>query len=353
MFQSKHSLTRTELDKIQHYLLPIEAKLREEFGWDKRSIQVFVELLGNRLYGEISDQSLEKIGVILLEESQKVGSAIYLQMLSRYQGTAKVKLDLVLRHLGGTIDSFGMLQLKGPFELDTSLPPHSLFFKELSRLVQTAYLQKELTSKKIHQLRMYIDRQNLFYIKKNFKQLGMTDEQALALYVATPSKKGGLGKKKMLAERARLHNKFPRGEEQVSYFPNRKRLTPDFHSEFILDEQGNFVSQWNVLVETEEGNIISDPMYYYSIYQTKREVEWFEAQIMNGESFNYANKNNIVHRQLDSLPPRTLDYGLRQLIMKNWVSPDFLAYNWKTVDHSYASYAKKVRMIMLPWRRKS
>ena len=59
---------------------------------------------------------------------------------------------------------------------------------------------------------------------------------------------------------ARLHNKYPEG---ASYsLINKKRLTPNFHSEFILNEEGTFVTQWDVLVEDWRGRLISNPAYY-------------------------------------------------------------------------------------------
>lgn len=54
--------------------------------------------------------------------------------------------------------------------------------------------------KKIHQLRMYIDRQNIMYIRDFFKQEGDADEQALKRYVfaAKPQGMGGRKLKKAL-----------------------------------------------------------------------------------------------------------------------------------------------------------
>ena len=104
---------------------------------------------------------------------------------------------------------------------------------------------------------MYIDRQNITYIRF-FKQEGDTDEQALKRYVSSTKPQGMGGRK--LKSSARLHNKYPEG---ASYsLINKKRLTPNFHSEFILNEEGTFVTQWDVLVEDWRGRLISNPAYY-------------------------------------------------------------------------------------------
>ncbi|MGH2208194.1 DUF3114 domain-containing protein, partial [Enterococcus faecalis] len=67
--------------------------------------------------------------------------------------------------------------------------PHATIWHLLAKTVQKAYQLgllgsfKQEKAKKIHQLRMYIDHQNMTYIRDFYKQKGFTDEQTLKRYV--------------------------------------------------------------------------------------------------------------------------------------------------------------------------
>ncbi|MEN2262633.1 DUF3114 domain-containing protein, partial [Enterococcus faecalis] len=81
-------------------------------------------------------------------------------------------------------------------------------------------------AKKIHQLRMYFDGENITYMRDFFKHEGDSDEQALKRYVFA-AKPQGMGGRKLKKSSARLHNKYPEG---ASYsLINNKRVTPNFH----------------------------------------------------------------------------------------------------------------------------
>ena len=238
----------------------------------------------------------------------------------------------LIHKMGGYIDENGMLQLKKGFCVGENVPPHGKFFRNIALSVEKSYGETglgepgDLNGRMIHQFRMYIDRHNLVYVRKNFKKEGMTDEEALAVYVQTSREYGGLGGKKMLREPARFHNKYPAGSSYRKYqkgHENKKRLTPDFHAEFIIDRNGGFVSQWNVLEEDGYGKIISDPGYYREKYLKQGERAWEEAQrqIMDTESFNYASKNDRIHQRLDIQPPGVFDADLRRQIAEEWKSP--------------------------------
>lgn len=277
----------------------------------------------------------------LLNQSRLVGSKIYTKMFRASNQTAGEKVILLLEQLGAQMEE-GTLQLHGPYQIDPALAPHDDFLSLLAKTVQQAYHGEILTDARIHQLRMYLDRQNIQYIRKHFKQSGQTDEAALAAYVRGPKNAGGLGGKKLLAERARFHNKY-----QTHYSAgneNRKRLTPDFHSEFILDSKGDFVSQWNVLEMDAEGKVITDFFYYKKRFSTYSEWHYFQQQILNGESFNYADRNDDVHRRLDSLPPSRLDYPLRKKLAEEWNNPqNKLEYHWRKVDRKPGTYSQRGR----------
>lgn len=258
----------------------------------------------------------------------------------------------VIREMGGYIDSHGMLQLKKGFFVGEKVPPHSSLFQKWADMVVAEYGDTGLLTlpdeegRMVHQLRMYIDRHNITYIREHFKEKGMTDEEALKDYVFASNECGGLNGSKMLREPARFHNKYPSGSSYWQYQrgrENKKRLTPDFHSEFILDREGRFVSQWNVLEEDENGRIISSIDYYKKQYEVngKKKAEatigyygntesnkiytytWeeFQQQMTDTESFNYASSNDAIHKKLDIQPPGKLDPDIRRQIAKEWKSP--------------------------------
>lgn len=258
----------------------------------------------------------------------------------------------LIRKMGGFIDENGMLQLRNGFLIGERIPPHSRVFEGIAQSVEKAYGETglrgldEREGRMIHQFRMYIDRHNIAYIRRNFKRDKMTDEEALKAYVHASQKEGGTGGTKMLREPARFHNKYPAGSSYRSYqkgHENKKRLTADFHSEFIIDRNGNFVSQWNVLEEDEHGRIISDIEYYRDKYLRQGEDAWEEAQrqIMDTESFNYASKNDKVHQRLDIQPPGFLDYDLRRQIAEGWKSPCRKLKSLKELKNLYCYHSDK------------
>ncbi|MDT2570504.1 DUF3114 domain-containing protein [Enterococcus raffinosus] len=209
------------------------------------------------------------------------------------------------------------------------------FLNLWAKTVQSAYKGKELDDARVHQLRMYIDRNNINYIRATYGN-GISDEEALKLYA-----KAELKGKKMIAEKGRLHNKYLKAEGYTSGNENRKRTSPDFHSEFILDSNGKFVSQWNVLETDKNGNVITDWEYYKKKYPTAEARKNFESQIMNGESYNYGNKNDKEHNRLD-VKPTKLDYPLRKEIKESWGDPeDGTEYKWNEVDNKKDGYAEK------------
>ncbi|MGC3161622.1 DUF3114 domain-containing protein, partial [Enterococcus faecalis] len=94
------------------------------------------------------------------------------------------------------LDQHGMLQLVGPYRISKTIAPHATFWHLLAKTVQKAYPFGLLGSfnqekaKKIHQLRIYFDRQKITYIRDFFKQEGDTVEQALKRYVFAAKPQG-------------------------------------------------------------------------------------------------------------------------------------------------------------------
>ncbi|MGK0552684.1 DUF3114 domain-containing protein [Enterococcus faecalis] len=297
-------------------------------GWDRRAVQRLVTVI----FKELQPLSFSEALTVVQQAASKlhlVGSSLYQQLFCHSSYHPQQKLSLLLDQLDGELDQYGMLQLRGDHQFDPALAPHARFWHVLAKTVQRAYPQgllaasNQTKAKQVHQLRMYIDRQNIQYIRTYFKQSNMTDEAALRQYVFTAVPKG-LGGKKLKREPARLHNKYLKGTPYLNQALNKKRLSPHFHSEFILNPHGQFVSQWDVLVERWNGTIISDPAYYQRI-----QMKDYESKLLNGESFNYADRNNRKHDLLDGTPPGRFDHELRQQAKRKWRSPQPSEYDYR------------------------
>ena len=50
--------------------------------------------------------------------------------------------------------------------------------------------------------------------------------------------------------------------------------------------------------------------------------------IMDTESFNYANANDVMHKMLDIKPPQRYDTDLRRQISSGWKSPSKKNYDY-------------------------
>ena len=77
-----------------------------------------------------------------------------------------------------------------------------------------------------------------------------------------------------VTESARLHNKATRRPILGFELPVNFKILMAFHTEFILDSNGHFANEIDPQGQTHNG-------------------------IINGASFNYANKNNQRHYELD------------------------------------------------------
>lgn len=279
-------------------------KLWQKLGWDALAISRGKELI--------------ETGQASFFDLLQVGSASYIQLLQASSLSTDEKLKLVVyTHLGAKLDSCFFLQLTGPLQLDINIPPHSVFYELVAAWVRELYQNEPyLTDPILHQLRIYFDERNIRYVRKFYKTGHKNDEEALKAYVCSE-----LDGEKMLREPARYHNKYPVTTTFRQYYEgkklNKKRLTPNFHSEFIIDRYGNFVSQWNILERGTNGLVISDYAYYVKKYPTKIEQIAMQKQLLNTESFNYGIKNNGEHIRLDAKPTHCYDHFIRQSAKKN------------------------------------
>ncbi|MFS9164842.1 DUF3114 domain-containing protein [Streptococcus salivarius] len=213
-------------------------------------------------------------------------------------------LKLLLAYIGMPEDLSGELEetqhLLSYFDPD--LAPHDSFWKDVVKLVDLAFpddsLSKDVSiERQIHQLRYLISSQQAQYVRTHYKKSGMTDKEALAVYLRW--------KPFTMFDQGRLHQKisfcdgkgiYPDGIPSV----NLKILLYN-RVEFILDSQGNFLNEVDAEQVTESG-------------------------VVNGASFNYGNFKR--HWQLDVEPVQPHDPDFRNRMTKGFRSPNKLKKRW-------------------------
>ncbi len=197
---------------------------------------------------------------------------------------------------------------------DPDLAPHDSFWKDIVRLVDLAFpgdnlSQKGLVERQIHQLRYLISSQQAQYVRTHYKKTGMTDKEALAVYLRW--------KPFTMFDQGRLHQKISFCDGKVIYpdgtpSVNLKILLYN-RIEFILDSQGNFLNEVDAEKVTESG-------------------------VVNGASFNYGNYKR--HWQLDVEPVQPHDPAYRNRMTKGFRSPNKLRKKWgqKEPEHFDKSF---------------
>lgn len=308
-------------------------------GWDKRAVLAYLEAV-NTKFNTFAENGYEAGNVTkeeYLEElentyrsARQIGSDVYTYMFEASEMEPKKKARLVLRQMGAYLDQNGMLQLGEGDVFDPNMAPHAAFLEDYASCVRETYKKSErkyrtLDDRMIHQFRMYIDRHNIAYIRKNFK--GATDYAKLLSYAEHFEMKLYYG------EPSRHHNKIRKGEHfgQQKY---DKVLTPNRLSEFIVDvETGTFVTQWDVLEVKQDGTIASGA----EGYQKKEGEE--QSVIMDTESFNYAPADYVeAHHALDVAPATPpgrekkslyLENNVRSMLKEEWESPGRFVYQEK------------------------
>lgn len=316
-------------------------------GWDRRAVFAYLEAIDAR-FGEFREDSLTEIPqeVYLKEledlfaEVHKVGSDVYTYMFEVSGLKAKEKALLVISQMGGYIDGNEMLQLAGEYQFDSEMPPHAEFLEAYAACVRTAWQKKSgaykiLDDQKIHQFRMYIDRQNIAYVRTHFE--GKTDYEKLKNYAKQYEFSLYYG------EPSRHHNKILRkGRFEVQEYD--KVLTPNRLSEFIINVQtGAFITEWDILKVDEVTGIVSST----EAYPNQKAAEG--KTIVDTESFNYAPANHEeAHQCLDVLPASPgkkkestiyLENKVKKTMKKVWKSPE--KYQYRERYRSAKDYQKK------------
>lgn len=236
----------------------------------------------------------------------------------------KKKALLVIEQMGGYMDNNGMLQFGEGDRFAPEMAPHSAFLEDYAECVRKAYKKKNLDSEVIHQFRMYIDKQNIEYVRGYYE--GKTDYERLKAYAKNFNIKLYYG------EPSRHHNKTEK-EEKFKEQRYDKILTPNKLSEFIIDtETGSFVTEWDVLKKTKSNQVQSKTATYKNIEKSEKK------KVVNSESFNYAPADyNDAHYRLDVLPATPadsrkktyLDNNFKRSLKKIWKSPERVQYKEK------------------------
>lgn len=302
-------MTPLEYKETLQTLQQQEKKLIQNH-WDTAAINTYFEEIA-KIGATQKKYLLTKIIKKTYDKTTLVGSALYLKMYKKYDGTDREKVQLLMKQMGAEIDENNFLQLKGPLWFDPDMAPDNPFLKEFSTNVQRAYpegmdynknVEKDKTIteqelQKTFQMRHYFDLQNIFYIRSHYE--GKTDYDKLMNY----SKEYPL-----ISKGARLHNRKKDGkfDKQV----NDKILANENRGEFIVNTKTKeFVSQWDqyktregkgIFIQDKEGdtigirlkNIETNPEYYNLSEQAGKEIA-------DTESMNYGGKDSDLHDKYD------------------------------------------------------
>ena len=191
-------------------------------------------------------------------------------------------------------------------QLAPDLAPHDCFWKIFSKTLRQAFPADDFSQKdgnqklkrQLHQFRYVISCQQAQWVRDHFREVGMTDAEALAAYF-----KADPGLPYSFKESSRLHNKayIDKMSEQAIY-PNGQasqaniKILIDFHTEFILDQTGRFLN----IIDPEGAS---------------------QNGVVNGASFNYDERNRPVnqasHTRYDVKTPAVWDPRFRRLAIEN------------------------------------
>ncbi|QLB50833.1 DUF3114 domain-containing protein [Streptococcus sanguinis] len=188
------------------------------------------------------------------------------------------------------------------------LTPHDRFWKIFSRSLRQAFPADDFSQRygnqklkrQLHQFRYVISCQQAQWVRDHFREVGMTDAEALAAYF-----KANPGLPYSFKESSRLHNKAyvnPQALSASILYPDGQasqaniKILIDFHTEFILDQSGRFLN----IIDPEGAS---------------------QNGIVNGASFNYGERNRpgnqASHTRYDVKTPAVWDPRFRRLAIEN------------------------------------
>lgn len=361
-------------------------------GWDEPAVTEVLKVIEARADGVTLDE-YDAIYNEVTTAARRVGSDLFTAMFEACALPAAEKALLPIYQMDGYIDENGMLQLPGAlldedaagslldedtdgalteedencesdgaasgaaglYRFDPEMAPDGRFLgiyaqtvvkgfphglslelaKDPAKNTDSAQLSdpEELADamRMVHQFRMYIDRQNLAWVRAHYKA-SPTDLARLLAYDKDLQTAGNQGL--YFGEPSRYHNKLHLAEVFFRQI-NDKIETGDRHSEFIVDtDTGMFVSQWDVL------EISADRLRVQLPADIERDAA-AQRQLLNSESFNYA--TGPKHILFDVLPAsaqasKSLDFDLKQQLKSG--------ADWREVERSeYTEMFKKKEQV--------
>ncbi|EHI74161.1 Protein of uncharacterised function (DUF3114) [Streptococcus criceti] len=243
---------------------------------------------------------------------------------------------MIYKVLGAKVDENGFLQMtnmkitdsdqQGAYKFTTNMDDALDFDNTFSDIVQGAYpkglptnlkegSQDFTRAQETHQFRYYMDKKNNDALRAAYPEAANDLERIKKYNAAHPHHQ-------FKGEKARYHNKY-QGEPKdykdhfEKYGENSKYVSSGdgFYTEFVVDKNGNLVTQWNAYEIDENGNVNSDPNKQY----TKEE----QMQLVDGNSVNYAESSDKGkhHGALDSDPVSKYDPEVRNKVGSKWKSP--------------------------------
>lgn len=295
-------------------------------GWDKRSL---------RYYRRNYFKQAASAPIDCWQEIHEVGTPLYTKMLQRSWLPARLKIQLVLNHLGTYVDEHNFLQLAptAKYHIWADLAPLAEFNVLFRTLVLQLYGKAPKNSRPLVQensdftrrlnlFRGYIDRQAISYLRQTYPVLP-NDFWRLAVYAKQ------CGVELDFETGANYHNRHL--AEQSDFVPENMKVQLAKNSsygyfsrfndarmvEFIINvDTLEFVSQWNVIKQEKTGKFYSDPeKYTVSELRALADTESFNYGIPHGKG-RVPWRYRYSHGNLDGVNP--LESDLRKRAKKFW-----------------------------------
>lgn len=294
-------------------------------GWDKRSLRYY-----RRNYLKQASAPMNCWQAI-----HEVGTPLYTKMLRRSWLPARLKIQLVLDHLGTYVDEHNFLQLAptARYHIWADLAPLAEFNVLFRALVLQLYGKAPKNSqplahensdftRRLNLFRGYIDRQAISYLRQTYPELP-NDFWRLAVYAKQ------CGVELDFETGANYHNRHL--AEQSDFVPENMKVQLAKNSsygyfsrfndarmvEFIINiDTLEFVSQWNVIKQEKTGGFCSDPeKYTVSELRALADTESFNYGIPHGKG-RVPWRYRYSHGNLDGVNP--LESDLRKRAKKFW-----------------------------------
>ena len=279
----------------------------QSIGWSQSALERVFAGLNNEQGKTVSEEG------DYLQEAQLFGSPFFQEL---WQAEAAQNSRLVAQEL--LVLAMSLVNMPEELSGDKretnlllariapDLAPHDRFWKIFSSTLRQAFPADNLSQKdgnqklkrQLHQFRYVISCQQAQWVRDHFREVGMTDAEALAAYF-----KADPGLPYSFKESSRLHNKayIDKRSEQAIYPDGQVsqaniKILIDFHTEFILDQRGRFLN----IIDPEGAS---------------------QNGIVNSASFNYGERNRPVnqasHTRYDVKTPAVWDPRFRRLAIEN------------------------------------